>query len=454
MKFWRNIAYLLRFVGTLTLAGGLAGLLGMLLSYFLFEVQHLAFGYSYHSVISGETYLEGVRQSSALRRVAALAVCGLVAGGGWFLLFRYGRRLVSIPGAVGDSRLRMPPMETASNAFLQIATIGIGSPLGKEGAPREIGALFAGFAARWARLNSEHTRLVIAAGAGAGLAAVYNAPIGGAFFALGIMTGRIKASMPARWIAAFTVSILATLVARWGLGDVHQYAVPGQAKVTLGLIWWAVLAGPPLAIAAHYFVRLANSGRSNGPKNLSILPLCMAVFVLLGAALVFLPELAGNGRIAAQMGFAGTASLSFIALLLPCKIFFEWAALRAGAKGGLLTPSLANGAMLAVLLGHLWTLAVPESMGGTFGGAFALVGGTGFLAVSTGMPFMALALVMDMTQVDASFLLPMALCAASAWATRHFLFMPAGRLPTVKKPGRAKNRSRRRKRQTTRRAKN
>ena len=235
MKFWRNIAYLLRFVGTLTLAGGLAGLLGMLLSYFLFEVQHLAFGYSYHSVISGETYLEGVRQSSALRRVAALAVCGLVAGGGWFLLFRYGRRLVSIPGAVGDSRLRMPPMETASNAFLQIATIGIGSPLGKEGAPREIGALFAGFAARWARLNSEHTRLVIAAGAGAGLAAVYNAPIGGAFFALGIMTGRIKASMPARWIAAFTVSILATLVARWGLGDVHQYAVPGQAKVTPGL---------------------------------------------------------------------------------------------------------------------------------------------------------------------------------------------------------------------------
>lgn len=422
MTYRLNVRYVLRFAAFLAASGIVIGLLGMLLSFFLFEVQHLSFGYSYDSIISGETYLEGVRHASFLRRVLVLTVCGLLAGGGWYLLFRYGKKLVGISEAADNSDLPMPPVETTSNVLLQMATIGMGMPLGKEGAPREIGALFSGILARWGKLDDSDVRLLIAAGAGAGLAAVYNAPLGGAFFSLGLMSQSSSANVFKRWSTAFILSGIAAFVARLGLGDVHQYFVSSSLRITSGLLCWAVLAGPLLAVAAHYFVRLADHSRKNAPKDGRLLPFCLIAFVLLGLAMGFLPELAGNGRIAAQIAFSGMASMRFVGVLLVCKIFFEWASLRAGATGGLLTPGLSNGAMLSLLLGYLWNLAMPGSLGGTFAGAFALVGGAAFLAVSTRMPLMALALVMEMTQVDRVFLLPLALCIASAWGTQHCLF--------------------------------
>lgn len=72
-------------------------------------------------------------------------------GIGWFLLARYGKKTVSLKQAVNAEKPHMPGIETVANALLQIVTIGIGSPLGKEGAPRMVGALVANRVGNWFR---------------------------------------------------------------------------------------------------------------------------------------------------------------------------------------------------------------------------------------------------------------------------------------------------------------
>ena len=122
-----------------TVAIGVAsGLGGIALALFLRLVQHFAYGHGLHAIGGRVSFLQEVTAASDLRRFLALCSCGAVAGIGWWLLYRFGPPLVSIAQAVrkGD---RMPFWATLTHAILQLVTVGPGSPLGREVAPRETG---------------------------------------------------------------------------------------------------------------------------------------------------------------------------------------------------------------------------------------------------------------------------------------------------------------------------
>jgi H+/Cl- antiporter ClcA len=88
--------------------------------------------------------------------------------------------------------------------------------------------------------------------------------------------------------------------------------------------------------------------------------------------------------------------------------------LRAGARGGLLTPSVAVGALLGLVLGAAWDHVSP----GVPHRAFALVGAAAFLASSQGMPLTAMVLLAELARVDFAAILPMMLAVGgSAWVT-------------------------------------
>ena len=87
--------------------------------------------------------------------------------------------------------------------------------------------------------------------------------------------------------------------------------------------------------------------------------------------------------------------------------------LRGGAEGGLLTPGLAVGGLVSLLLCALWQLGFP----GGDKSSFALVGAAAFLAASMQMPLTAVVLVMEFTHMDHSYLAPALLCAAGAFLT-------------------------------------
>jgi H+/Cl- antiporter ClcA len=138
MLFQGRTYWLQRWVALL-LTGVMAGLGGMLLAMLLHEIQHLAYGYSQNQLISPQTFLEGVTDASAQRRFIVLVAAGIVAGGGWWLLARYGQKRISISTAVNNPDKPMPPLTTLVHILLQIITVAMGSPLGREVAPREAG---------------------------------------------------------------------------------------------------------------------------------------------------------------------------------------------------------------------------------------------------------------------------------------------------------------------------
>jgi hypothetical protein len=106
-----------------------SGLIGMSLALLLHYLQHIAYGYSSLHIISPESFLEGVSASSPTRRLFVLGACGLVAGGGWLMIQRFGKPLVSIAQSIKTGKI-MPPLTTTCHALVQIITIALGSPLG------------------------------------------------------------------------------------------------------------------------------------------------------------------------------------------------------------------------------------------------------------------------------------------------------------------------------------
>ena len=69
--------------------------------------------------------------------------------------------------------------------------VALGASLGREAAPQQAGAAFASTLSDWAKLPDWQRRLLVACGAGAGMAAVYNVPLGGALFALEVLLGTL-----------------------------------------------------------------------------------------------------------------------------------------------------------------------------------------------------------------------------------------------------------------------
>ncbi|SDQ49501.1 H+/Cl-antiporter ClcA [Paraburkholderia fungorum] len=386
-------------VALVTLLTGIgAGFGGMGLALLLHGIQHLAYGYSATHLISAESFLQGVSGASPERRVVVLTICGLVAGLGWWALYRYGRPLVSIRQAVKSDDPQMPLLSTTIHALLQIVTVALGSPLGREVAPREIGSALAGWLSRRAGLSVAQSRIMVACGAGAGLAAVYNVPLGGAVFVLEVLLGTfgVRALVP-----AIVTSAIAALVAQLGLGDEHQYLVPVLA-VNASLIVWSLVCGPIFGVAAWGFTELTKRSRAAAPKDWRLPVLSVLNFAIIGVLAMHFPQLLGNGKGPAGLAFDGGLTIGLAAMLLVLKVVITASSLRAGAEGGLLTPGLANGALLAIVLGGAWSLVWP----GASSGGFAVIGATAFLAASMQMPITAVVLMFEFTRVGQDFLIP------------------------------------------------
>jgi len=404
----------MKYALAVVVTGILSGIAGMLLALLLHEVQHLAFGYSFDKVISPISFLEGVTDAHASRRFIVLLAAGLVAAVGWGLLNRYGAKRVSISAAVGDNR-PMPVLTTSVHVILQIVTVAMGSPLGREVAPREAGALTAGLFSRYLQLKPEDVKIMIASGAGAGFAAVYNVPLAGAIFTLEVLL------VSCQWravIAAVITSAIAAFVSSLGLGNETLYDFT-HAGASNALILWAVLSAPLIGLAGFYFRQITQGTKSRAVPNLTLPVFCLLAFSLIGLLSIWFPQLPGNGKGPTQLSFDGALGLQLAAILLVLKLVIILAALRGGAEGGLLTPGLTMGALMGTVLYALVgpffpTLSTTD---------FALTGGAAFLSASMKMPLTTVVMLMEFTAMDHSLLVPVALSACLAFAVTKLLEM-------------------------------
>jgi len=261
---------------------------------------------------------------------------------------------------------------------------------------------------------------MIACGAGAGLAAVYNVPLGGTLFTLEVLLGTF--SLPA-CAAALATCVIATLVAWLGLGHGLQYSVPTLA-ISPSIIVWSLFVGPVIGAAAYLFVRVTEAARARAPRDWHLVVWCALVFPIIGLLAIPFPQLLGNGKGLAQAGFDSEVGLALAATLLLFRVVVLVASLRAGAEGGLLTPGLSLGALLGIILGTFWNHVWPT---GSFAD-FAIVGGASFLASSMKMPLTAIVLTVEFTGIGQEFLVPLSLGVAGSVSIFHLCRVYADQL--------------------------
>ena len=377
--------YSARFWMIVVLLGAATGVGAIALVALLHLVEHIAYGYR-----SGP-FLDGVAAAAGWRHVVALVVAAFLVSGGLVLIPRLpnaGGSEVSEALWLHGARLSFLPSVVRS--VLSMVTVGLGVSLGREGAPQLIGAATASRLADWASLPTWQRRLLVASGAGAGFAAVYNVPLGGALFALEVLLGTVALPLV---LPALATSVTATAVAWITLGTGPTYRLPPYALHPTQMAW-AVLVGPLIGVVAIVWVRLVQRFVALRPRRWGRFAAPLFVFVILGVVSIQYPQLLGNGKGVVQVAALGGMSLGLLCVLLVLKPLATVACLGTGSPGGLFTPSLTVGVLLAGVLGTVWNHIWP----GASLGSYAVIGGGAFLAAAMQGPLSGVVLVLELTR--------------------------------------------------------
>ncbi len=388
-----------RLLIVIVLVGVGAGIGGAALTLLLHMLQHLAFGYT------EATFLTGVEEASGARRVLMMTLGGLIVGLGWWWLRSY-RTVVTVTQGLRKSNPRLPLPTTTIDAVLQVVAVAFGGSLGREGAPRQLGAAIGAWVAARAGLTVKQQRMLLACGAGAGLAAVYNVPFGGALFTLEIL---LVSFAVGDVLAAVLTAAIATAVAWSVLSDQPTYIVE-PFPMTAGLLIFSIFFGPIAGVAGALFTRLMNLAQAHPPQGWRLPVITTSVFAAVGVLAIAFPQLLGNGKGPAQLSFDGALTLPMFAALVLLKPVVTAACLASGATGGTLTPSLATGAMLGALTGGIWSTFLP----GAPIGAFALIGAAAVLTTTHHAPLTAMVLVLELTHSGNALLVPIMIAVTSA----------------------------------------
>ena len=235
-----------RFWGLVALIGVAAGVGAAVLTLLLNAVQYAAWDYR-----SG-SYLRAVVSATAARHVVVLFAAGVIAGVGGLLIRRVrGSGAGEISEALWLGGGRLPFWRSQARGALSIVIVGMGASLGREGAPQLTGAAVATVLSEWAKLPTWQRRLLVACGAGAGMAAVYNVPLGGALFAVEVLLGTL--SLPVV-LPAVAMSAIATLIAWVVVPDRPTYLVP-VFGLRASQVVWAVIIGPLAGLVAVGWAR-------------------------------------------------------------------------------------------------------------------------------------------------------------------------------------------------------
>ncbi len=385
----------LRFWLAVCLIGVTTGLAAAALTRLLEIVQHVA----WHG--SGTNILAAARQASFERHVAVLLAAAILTGAGQLLLKHLSSgNGIDTTAAIWFHAGRMPAWRTLGSAVLSIFDVAMGASMGREGAPKQAGAVFANLFADSGKLSDEQRSLLVACGAGAGMGAAYGVPLGGALFSLEVMRGKLALRFV---LPALLASLIATGVSWVALPNAPTYIIPAFQLSASGIVW-AIVAAPFFALASILYVRLIRWADRAKPRGWQRFIAPIIVLGLLGVISARFPEILGNGKDLSQLLFTGQVGLRLL-LLKPLATIL---CMRSGVPGGLFTPSLTFGALLGTVLGHAWSTLWP----GVPPGFFALLGAGAVISATTQGPISAVVLMLELTGRDRSFILPLILIAA------------------------------------------
>jgi len=279
-------------------------------------------------------------------------------------------------------------------------SIGSGGSAGQEGPMVQIGAATASAVGTRLGIAPGHMRTIVACGAAGGLAAVFNAPIGGAMFALEVITGELTPAFGAVILA----SVSATAVSRGLFGDYPSFRVPRYELVSNHELFFYVLFGLIAGLVSVAFIRTLYSleDRFGGWTFPPVLKPAVGGLIV-GITARFLPEVMGTGGESVQAATWGLMVPLVLVALVPLKILATSCTLASGGSGGVFGPSMYIGAMLGGAFGWIVHWLFPEWTAGS--GAYALVGIGAMVGGTALAPLTAIILLFEMTD-DYRIILP------------------------------------------------
>lgn len=360
--------------------------------------------------------------SERFSREDFLAYRPVLTGGGfllaWWVMRRFGRghdgmTVPDVQYAVARRDGRIPTRPALARTAASAVTLGSGGSAGSEGPVAVLGSMIGSLLGTAFRFDPSRVKVLVGAGAAAGISAAFNAPLAGAFFALEEVLGSfaVRAFPP-----VVVSSVVAGVVAHAFLGNNPAFPVPAEYGYTLTrevLLFYPVL-GILAGLVGVLFVRLYFMV-ADIVRGFGIAP---PVLALLGGAgvgvLVHLSggELTGYGHLAFRVELFGRMTMVTLALLAVGKMFATAVTLNTGASGGVFTPALYVGAATGGAFGVGLTALFPEL--GLSPEAYALVGMGAVVAAATDAPLTGILLVFEMTN-DHAIMLPLMLTTVIAY---------------------------------------
>jgi len=291
--------------------------------------------------------------------------------------------------------------------------IGSGGSSGREGPIVQISSSLASTIGKLFRVKERGMRTLVAAGAGAGIGATFNAPVAGALFAVEVILGEFGVFAFSPIIVA---SVMATLTSRFITGDFSAFTVPKYTLISIWEIGPYILLGIISGIVAILFIEILNFFEDKF-DNLRLHPLIKPSLggLLVGALGLGLPQVFGVSYETMDAGLSGQLGVLIAMALVFAKILSTSLTLGSGGSGGIFAPSLFLGAMTGNALGSIFHSAFPNAISSP--GAFSLVGMGAVVAGATHAPITAIIIIFELTN-DYKIILPLMLsCIIASFVT-------------------------------------
>jgi len=312
---------------------------------------------------------------------------------------------------------RIAPQVAAVKALASALCIGGGGSVGREGPIVQIGAALGSTVGGAVRAPEARRRVLVACGAAGGIAATFNAPLAGVFFAMELILSDFAAQSFGMVVLS---AVTASVIGRAALGDqpfltlpafsvhhLHEYLLfavlgilSGAVGVTFTRILYLIEDGCDWAWRGPEWLRPAVGG------------------LLLGGLLLVLPQMYGVGYPVLDNGVAGRYGVAFLLVLMVGKMVATSLTIGIGGSGGVFAPSLFTGAMLGAAFGQALARLHPGLVGPS--GAYALIGMGAVFAGAARAPITAVVIMFELTG-EYTIILPLMVAIVLATGVSHLL---------------------------------